>query len=844
VDRQEMQDVLVRAARRILAKRGPLTLEELAAALTAEGLELGADPVELLDDVLLGEERTFALPDGRVVDVESLLNGLTLTHRLREDEVGDEFVLVEPDLSPLLAAEVEALPLAGGGAARFFFPERHEPVADDECALADECMLIGSAGWLGDAIEGDLLAFHLDDGCLCIGPVEGELADPIEAAERFARAFDEASEDGRPVEGCDLVVIALADAPELLRRPLPPLEQVYADAGLETYGAWVGLTGQDWSALDEDLKDAITAWSQQVWGLDEVEAEALGILLGAYGLVTNGGTQELTADPQMVAILGQMLSIPNVAEAFVGSVLGLDPDEEPAVAAFAQFLADAGGESAGAHYTLSCCAEYRGDVAAGEKHLAAALAIDPEFEPALMDAAWYAEDRGDAARALGYLRKAGIDADDDDDHILRLKRFAARGPATAGRNEPCPCGSGRKYKVCCAQRHGHPLHERAGWLQHKASAFLLRPAQRSVLRRVALARTGLPPEDPEWISVALDDPLIQDLALFDTDVFAAFLDVRGELLPADELELGRSWVGLARSLYEVTDVRPGEGLQLRDLRTGERLDVTERLGSQALAPGMLLYARVVPDGRSHQLLAGTTTIPFTLRDRLLAFLDTKPGPEEVAAWFAAAEAPPTLVNREGEPTVLYEARYVVADPADAQAALAEVLDVVGDRFVEHVEVDGQTVVRGWVRCDGDELVVETNSVERFARLCETVTNAVPDAMLLAQQRTPATEVLAQQDARPGEEAMPLADAELPPQAIEWLNTYMVSMEERWIDERVPALGGVTPREAANDPTRRGDLEALLNQFETESAPLPGGVRSFDPDRLRHLLGLRPGQEPR
>ncbi|MGH3924126.1 MAG: YecA family protein [Pseudonocardiaceae bacterium] len=204
----------------------------------------------------------------------------------------------------------------------------------------------------------------------------------------------------------------------------------------------------------------------------------------------------------------------------------------------------------------------------------------------------------------------------------------------AGRNEPCPCGSGRKHKVCCSRRNGHPLPERAGWLQRKASAFLLRPTQPFGLREIAVAYAGPDADDASWIDAALHDPLTQDLALFDTDVFASFLDVRGEL-PADEFELGRSWVGLARSLYEVTDVRPGEGMRLRDLRTGERLDVTERLATQDLVPGTLLYARVGPDGRAHQLLGCTLTIEPTLCDQLTAFLDTKPGPEEVTAWFGA-----------------------------------------------------------------------------------------------------------------------------------------------------------------------------------------------------------------
>jgi uncharacterized protein len=32
---------------------------------------------------------------------------------------------------------------------------------------------------------------------------------------------------------------------------------------------------------------------------------------------------------------------------------------------------------------------------------------------------------------------------------LRPSAVSARHQATTGRNDPCPCGSGRKYKKCC-----------------------------------------------------------------------------------------------------------------------------------------------------------------------------------------------------------------------------------------------------------------------------------------------------------------------------------------------------------------------------------------------------------
>ncbi|NNF42414.1 MAG: hypothetical protein HKN62_05090 [Phycisphaerales bacterium] len=32
------------------------------------------------------------------------------------------------------------------------------------------------------------------------------------------------------------------------------------------------------------------------------------------------------------------------------------------------------------------------------------------------------------------------------------KRRPARAAPTVGRNEPCPCGSGKKFKQCCGRR--------------------------------------------------------------------------------------------------------------------------------------------------------------------------------------------------------------------------------------------------------------------------------------------------------------------------------------------------------------------------------------------------------
>ncbi len=62
--------------------------------------------------------------------------------------------------------------------------------------------------------------------------------------------------------------------------------------------------------------------------------------------------------------------------------------------------------------------------------------------------------------------------------------------------------------------------------------------------------------------------------------------------------------------------------------------------------------------------------------------------------------------------------------------------------------------------------------------------------------------------------------------------YMQNYEQEWLDLPVPALSGLTPRQAADDPTRRDDLVRLLASFGDGDGPTEMSAR-----RLRAALGL-------
>jgi hypothetical protein len=75
-----------------------------------------------------------------------------------------------------------------------------------------------------------------------------------------------------------------------------------------------------------------------------------------------------------------------------------------------------------------------------------------------------------------------------------------------------------------------------------------------------------------------------------------------------------------------------------------------------------------------------------------------------------------------------------------------------------------------------------------------------------------------------------------PEILAQMAAYIADYERNWCDEPVPALGWVTPRQAAADPTRRGDLIALLNSFPSTGSPL-----QMDGGRLKKALGLDDGR---
>jgi hypothetical protein len=145
------------------------------------------------------------------------------------------------------------------------------------------------------------------------------------------------------------------------------------------------------------------------------------------------------------------------------------------------------------------------------------------------------------------------------------------------------------------------------------------------------------------------------------------------------------------------------------------------------------------------------------------------------------------------------------------------------------------VIRARFHLDGSRLTITTNSNERADRIIERFHGAVP-VTIVSDTRTPFDAATVDRTRRAGlPDLRGLDTGPEPAPHDDAVAEIQRHFEQRWCNEAVPALGGLTPLQAAADPTRREQLERLLASFDTIDTP-PGAI-TMRTDHLRKALGL-------
>jgi len=191
---------------------------------------------------------------------------------------------------------------------------------------------------------------------------------------------------------------------------------------------------------------------------------------------------------------------------------------------------------------------------------------------------------------------------------------------TPGRNDPCPCGSGKKYKHCClrAAADSADSPEALAWRRVRRAldefamattmlAFVAETYGPEALHEAWEEFSGAEePFDPETPHIQVfmpwyfhrwsPDPYsteVADAALHERSPTTLFLERKGARLePVIRRYLG-SCLEAPFSFHEILRCDPGHGFQARDLFTGEERAVLERSATQGMQPGDIVFGQLV-----------------------------------------------------------------------------------------------------------------------------------------------------------------------------------------------------------------------------------------------------------
>jgi hypothetical protein len=286
---------------------------------------------------------------------------------------------------------------------------------------------------------------------------------------------------------------------------------------------------------------------------------------------------------------------------------------------------------------------------------------------------------------------------------------------STGRNEPCPCGSGKKFKNCCLKKTSKPEH----FIKRKLDSFNDRIIKdllwhgKAVFGPEAFDEAlseffGWPEEEEaekidlkshemlffpwflfKW-RIESDDQDIDVSGPTDQSIVESYLQFHGRKLDPVERQYLEAFAKAPLSFLEITAVEPGESLCLHDLLIDRDYRVLEKSGSYSLHPGDVVFGSIVEAG-GIGLLGALGMISFrpsakveilNIRKMMSMATADRITTETLEEYdielrllyldlFTARTAMPSLRNTDGDKLSFHTLKYRISSPQKVFNALKE-----------------------------------------------------------------------------------------------------------------------------------------------------------------------------
>lgn len=150
-------------------------------------------------------------------------------------------------------------------------------------------------------------------------------------------------------------------------------------------------------------------------------------------------------------------------------------------------------------------------------------------------------------------------------------------------------------------------------------------------------------------------------------------------------------------------------------------------------------------------------------------------------------------------------------------------------------LDGDYTALGYITIEGRELRVSVNSEKRANRIRKEIEKRLKGQV--THQKTEVESVESMLN-KPSDEPDEAPYPPMTPELQEIMDQSLDAHWKKWIDEKIPALGGITPRQAVKSKDGREKLMALLDDFERRDKLGQGSLSQLKYiQRARKQLGL-------
>jgi hypothetical protein len=366
-----------------------------------------------------------------------------------------------------------------------------------------------------------------------------------------------------------------------------------------------------------------------------------------------------------------------------------------------------------------------------------------------------------------------------------------------GRNDPCPCGSGRKYKQCCLkdvvaseESPWSQQRDASGWLVQQMLNFARQKFAKDLLAAWSDFNQDDSPapieEDPE------EGQIFVPYLLFDWDpeprsrrrppvaglIAQSYLLKMGSRLPELERLILEQAMTQPLSFYEVVRCDPGEGMVLRDVLIGGEVEVIERTASRMMRPGDVGYGQIceLPEVTTLGRLAPLCIPPnrkaaiVGLREKLrkkivkqnrgLTAADLIRYRDDIRTVYLdvrdAMRTPPRLTNTDGDPLVLHTLTFRAGSAHAAFEALAPLargipkkellqaakfghdgtllsVELPWQKQGNRIHKDWENTLLGHISISGRSLIADVNSEKRAERVRREIERRM--GILVVHQKT-------------------------------------------------------------------------------------------------------------